>query len=110
MVIGRTYVGMSDLKDTQHELKMRLEKYIGRHRALVDCWRLRTRLAFDADHLCGREHYKLYVVPPLGPSQLQKALDELDELTSSHDWTSEISRSVENIARRRKRAQDSLVK
>jgi hypothetical protein len=102
MVIARTYVGMSELKDTQRQLKLRLERYILHHRALIECWRCRTRLAFDADHSCGREHYKLYVVPPIDPSQLKEALAELDEITLSPDWTSEIDRSVENLSRRRK--------
>lgn len=100
MVKANTYIGNNQLKDVQRSLKTGLDKYIKRHGAIIECLRLRTRLAFDAEHRCGRENYKLYVAPPIRASEFQKALFDLDEITSSVDWSSEISRSVENIRKR----------
>jgi hypothetical protein len=45
-------------------------------------------------------HYKLYVSPPLGLSQLERAMSDLEKITSSNLWSDEIERSKENIAKR----------
>jgi hypothetical protein len=107
MVIVRTYVGKKDLKDTQRQLKTRLDAYIRRHRVIIDSFMLRARLAFDALPY-GRAHYKLYISPSPTISALKDAMEELDEITSSRDWSDEISRSLENRARKHKQASVNL--
>jgi hypothetical protein len=106
-VIARTYIGTNELRDGQRQLKMTLDQYINRHRTIIECWRLRTRLAFDAKHPCGREHYKLHVDPRPHPSRLKNALAELDEITSAKDWKDEINRNIESLARSRTKFQNT---
>ncbi len=99
MVMLRTYVGGDQLKDAQRRLKTKLDGYIRRHPAIIKSMMLRARLAFDGDAFYGREHYKLYVSPSPTVSELKNAMSELDEITSSRDWSEEINRSIENQAR-----------
>ena len=106
MVIARTYIGTNELSDGQRKLKLTLDQYIRRHRIVVECWKLRTRLAFDAER-CGREHYKLYVDPRPRPSRLKEALGELDQITSSQPWKDEMNRNLENLARSREKFQNT---
>lgn len=100
MVMLRTYVGGDQLKDPQRRLKTKLDGYIRRHPAIIKSMMLRARLAFDGDAFYGREHYKLYVSPSPTVSELKNAMSELEEITSSRDWSEEINRSIENQARR----------
>jgi hypothetical protein len=100
MVVLRTYIGRSQLKDTQRRLKEELNSFINRHRRVLECYKLRARLAFDGDPPYGSTHYKLYVDPPVTTSQREKALSDLEQITCSTLWTDEINRSIENVAKR----------
>jgi hypothetical protein len=94
------YIGFAQLKETQRRLQEELDNFIERHRRLLESFRLRARLAFDSDKLYGPTHYKLYVNPPLRISQLDRAMSDLEQITSSDLWSDEIKRSKENIAKR----------
>jgi hypothetical protein len=101
-VLVRTFVGNDKLKDTQRRLKETLDRYVRRHPAVIECLRYRSRLAFDADAPYGPTHHDLSVVSQPSTAGYQKALAELDAITSSDDWLTEIGRSVENKSRRHK--------
>ncbi len=102
MVRVRTYVAVDQLKDRQRRLKTTLDRYIRRHRKVAECLRYWTRLAFDAEAPYGAGHRDLYVCPRVTTMEFQSALAELDTITSSDDWSSEISQSLENRTRRHK--------
>jgi hypothetical protein len=99
MAIVRTYVAGTQLKDKQRRLREILDRYVHRHRTVVQVLRDRTRLAFDGEGQYGRALYKLYSSPRPSTSDYRKALSELDAITSSEDWSSEIGRSLENRVR-----------
>ena len=99
-VLVRTFVGSDKLKDTQRRLKETLDRYVRRHSVVIECLRYRSRLAFDADAAYGPVHCDLFVVPQPSTTDYQRALAELDAITSSDDWLSEIRLSNENKSRR----------
>ncbi len=102
LILVRTFVGSDKLKDTQRRLKEALDRYVRRHSVVIECLRNRSRLAFDADAPYGPVHHDLFVVPQPSATDYQRALAELDAITSSDDWRSEIDRSIENRSRRHK--------
>jgi hypothetical protein len=102
MVCVRTYVHDRQLKEVQRRLKVTLDRYIRRHRPVLDCMRDRTRLAFDAEAPYGQAHRDLFVSPQPTTAAVQAALTELDAITSSDDWRDEIKRSTENRCQRSK--------
>jgi len=71
-----------------------------RHPVVIECLRYRSRLAFDAGAPYGPVHHDLFVVPQPSTTDYQRALAELDAITSSDDWLSEIRLSNENKSRR----------
>jgi hypothetical protein len=105
MVIMRTFIGNDQLKDEQRKIKAQLDGYISQHRAFVEAYMLRARLAFDSGKH-GKEHAKLYASRLLGKSEsarlaeYKSAMDELEELISSRDWLTVIDRSVQNLTKR----------
>jgi hypothetical protein len=100
MVVARTYVGEKDLKDGQRRLKRVLERFVHRHRPVVEYLQLRPRLAFD-DVPYGRDHFKLYVHHKLSRDEILNALSDLEEITLTTDWVNEIDRNLENQKKRR---------
>jgi hypothetical protein len=100
MVVARTFVGSNQLKDTQCRLKATLDRYVHRHRAVLECARYNTRLAFSADAPYGPAHRNLFCGPAARLiADFRKAMAELDAITSSEDWSIEISRQIENKSR-----------
>ena len=104
LVLVRTFVDSDRLKDTQRRLKETLDRYVRRHLAVIECLRLRSRLAFNADAPYGPVHHDLFAVPRPRTADYQKALAELDSITSSDEWVTEISRSAENKSRRNRQS------
>jgi hypothetical protein len=98
LVLVRTFVGSDQLKDTQRRLNETLDRYVRRHPAVTECLRYRTRLAFDADAPYGPVHHDLFAVPRPSTADYQRALAELDSITSSNDWLAAASKtSLEGI-------------
>jgi hypothetical protein len=100
MVVARTFVGGNQLKDRQCRLKAILDRYVRRHPAVLECVKYSTRLAFSAEPPYGPAHRDLFCAPRPGIADFRKAMGELDAITSSEDWSIEISRQIENKSRR----------
>lgn len=102
-VCGRTFVGGDQMKEQQIRLKKALDEFIRRHAPVLECIKLSTRLAFNADAPYGRGHFELHVVPQPTTEDFQRAFDELDQITTSDDWAAEINRSIESRASAQRR-------
>jgi len=105
LVLVRTFLGHEQLKDKQRRLKETLDRYVHRHPAVIECLRYRSRLAFDADPPYGPVHHDLFAVPRPSPADYQRAFAELDSITSSVEWMSEIGHSAQNRSRRHRQSQ-----
>ena len=78
MVQVRTFVSGDQLKGRQPQLKATLDRYVRRNRAVLECLRGWTRLAFDAQSPYGPALRDLFSDPRLTEADFPKALEELE--------------------------------
>jgi hypothetical protein len=102
-VIVRTYVAEDQLKEAQRRLKTALERFVERHRDVLYSLMARSRITY-VEEPYGPALAELFVSPHLSTADFPKAIEELDEITSSQDWLDEVNRSRENRSRRRVQA------
>lgn len=94
--VFRTYIGPNEMKEHQVELFRRLDQYCRTHRAAITYFKNEGRLAISGGDGIGSTIAEIIGIQAPSSGILDHALTDLDAISSSDLWLSEVERSRQN--------------